>query len=472
MKLRPYQDLGLEHLLRTPRAALWAGMGMGKTVTTLTALDYASLSEEVYPALVLAPIRVARDVWVDEVGKWPHLHNIKVQPVLGTPAERKAALRADANVFAVNYENIPWLVDQGAWPFKTIIADESRKLHGFRGGYRTSKNGRLYYQGAGGQRTRALGRKAHLSKRFIELTGTPVPNGLLGLWGQVWFLDGGKRLGRTFEAFKERWFHPERPAGKDVDPRAVRWVPYKFSEAEIYDRIGDLCLSLNPKDWFDLKDPIKTTIYVDLPDKAKRAYRSMAEEFFAMIGKAEINAGNAAAKSQKLLQLANGASYIGEGASEWVDVHNAKIEALESLIDEAEGASVMVVYQWRHDLAKLKAAFPAGVDLATPVGLAAFKAGTATIGFGHPDSIGHGVDGLQNVCNTCAFFGHWWDLETRQQIIDRIGPVRQYQAGLDRPVWVYDIVAKGTIDELVLVRHETKREVQDLLLEAVNRRMK
>jgi hypothetical protein len=449
-------------------------MGTGKTATTLTALDYASLSEDVYPALVLAPVRVARDTWADEAGKWPHLRNVQVQPVLGTPAERKAALKADANVFAINYENVGWLVDTvgDKWPFASIIADESRKLHGFRGGYRTSSSGRVYYQGAGGQRTRALGRKAHLSKRFIELTGTPAPNGLLGLWGQVWFLDGGKRLGRTFEAFKERWFYPKHPDRKNVDPRAVRWVPYEFAEREIYDRIGDLCFSLNPKDWFDLKDPIRTTIWVDLPPKARQVYKSMEDQFFAMIGKEEINAGNAAAKSQKLLQLANGASYTGEHATQWADLHNAKIDALEDVIEEAEGAAVMVAYQWRHDLEKLKKAFPAGVDLSTRAGLASFKAGDATIGFGHPDAVGHGIDGLQNICNIIAFFGHWWDMETRQQIIERIGPVRQYQAGLDRPVWIYDIVARNTVDELVLLRHETKREVQDLLLEATNRRAK
>lgn len=454
---RPYQDLFAAHIIRNPRCAVWAGCGMGKTSGTLYALDQLALVEDnVYPALVLAPLRVARDVWSDETHKWSNLKHIRVSAIVGTEKERIAALKRPAEVYTINYENMTWLADKlgDDWPFKTIIADEATKLKGFR-------------TRQGTQRAKALARYAHTrADRFIELTGTPSPNGLKDLWGQAWFLDGGQRLGRSFTAFTDRWFRVGRD-GFNIEP-----LP--FAHEQITASLQDLCISLNPADWFDLREPIVSPVYVDLPAKAREIYTEMEKRMFVELeadgALHEVEAFNAAAKTQKCLQLANGAAYVGEGNAEWAEVHTAKIEALETVIEEAGGMPVMVVYSFVSDRLRLLKHFKNAVDLATKDGLAAFKAGKAPIGIAHPASIGHGVDGLQYVTNIMAVFGHDWNLETYQQIVERIGPVRQKQAGFDRPMYIYPIVARRTMDELVMARRESKRTVQDLLLEAMKAR--
>lgn len=464
---RPYQKLALDHLLDVPRCALWAGMGMGKTSSTLTALDALWLAGESMPALVLAPLRVARDTWPNEAAKWDHLRHVEVQAVVGDRKERLAALRnRNASVFTVNYENLPWLseaLDGAPWPFGTVVSDESTKLKSHRGSVQRSKHGKEFVRSAGGIRSRELAKVAHTKvKRFVELTGTPSPNGLHDLWGQVWFLDQGQRLGRTYEAFIQRWFKPKHD-GYGVEP-----LP--FAPEQIQDRLRDICLTLDPADWFDLQEPIKHVVRVELPKAARNLYRDMEKDFFMQVERHEIEAFNAASKSMKLRQLCSGAVYVDQKAETWKEVHDEKAQALESIVEEAGGAPVLVAYQFKSDLARLMKVFPKGVWLAKREGMTAFKSGKAPIGFAHPASMGHGIDGLQDVCNTIVFFAHDWNLEERQQIIERIGPVRQAQAGYNRPVWVYDIVAADTIDEVVLARHETKRGVQDLLLEAMKRR--
>lgn len=455
---REYQDLIIDHIVSNERCAVWAGMGMGKTSSTLAALDLLSSAEDVYPALITAPLRVARDVWSEETQKWSTFRHIGVSPIIGDASERRIALRQPADIYTINYENLPWLADQlgDKWPFKTVVPDEATKLKGFR-----------LKQGT--QRARVLAKYAHTqTSRFIELTGTPSPNGLKDLWGQVWFLDGGKRLGRSYEAFKDRWF---QTVARD-NFTAVEPLP--FAHDQITEALRDLCISLNPADWFDLREPIRHTVYVDLPPKARAQYTEMEKRMFVELEHSgalhEVEAFNAASRTQKCLQLANGAAYVGESNTEWADVHDAKLEALESIIEEAAGMPVLVAYNFVSDRVRLLKHFKGAVDLATREGLAAFKNGKASIGIGHPASIGHGIDGLQNVTNIMVFFGHDWNLETYQQFIERIGPVRQFQSGHNRPVYIYYIVARRTVDELVMARRESKRSVQDLLLEAMKAR--
>ena len=458
---RPYQHLAIEHLHQVPRCALYAGMGMGKTSATLNALDGLYLAGETHPTLVLAPLRVARSTWPDEAKKWDNLRHIEVQPVVGTVKEREAALRnKNASVFTANYDNLVWLIETlgSAWPFGTVVSDESTKLKGFRGGFRRHpKTGKVYYQGGGGQRARALGRIAHTKvKRFMQLTGTPSPNGLIDLWGQAWFLDAGERLGRTFEAFTSRWFQKSFD-GFNLDP-----LP--FAQEEIQDRLRDICLSINPKDWFDLRAPIVNVIKVELPRKARELYRQMEREMFMQIGEHDVEAVNAAARTVKCLQICNGAAYVGESNAEWKELHDEKINALASVVEEAAGAPVMVAYHFRSDLIRLQKAFPQGRALdADPGTIRDWNAGRVSVLFAHPASAGHGLS-LQDGGNILVFFGHWWNLEEKLQIAERIGPVRQMQSGYDRPVFIHEIVAADTVDELVLARHESKRQVQDLLL--------
>jgi SNF2 family DNA or RNA helicase len=466
---RPYQHIALDHLLSHERCALWAGMGMGKTIGTLNALDALFLSGENRPALVLGPLRVARSTWPNETLKWNHLRHISVMPIVGTEQERLAALRRDCSVYSINYDNLVWLVEHfgDRWPFGTVVADEATRLKGLRLSDQVSKKGKEFTKdNGGGKRANALGRIAHtLVDRFWQLTGTPAPNGLIDLWGQLWLLDRGRRLGRTHTAFKERWFRPK------LDGYGTE--PLEFAEQQIYGAIGDICLTLDPKDWFDLKDPIVNNVYVDLGPRARKLYKDMDKEMFLEIEGHKAEAFNAAARTQKTLQISSGAVYVDPLVESdhdprsklWKLVHDEKIYALDSIREETGGAPLIVCYEFKSDLARLLKAFPQGRTMKTPKDEEDFKAGKIPMLFIHPKSGGHGVDGLQEKCNNIVFFSVSWNLEERMQVIERIGPVRQIQSGFNRPVWVHNI-----IDELVLERVVTKRAVQDLLLDAMNRR--
>lgn len=461
---RAYQPPMMAHAFEHPRCALWVPMGMGKTVATLSALDIMYIaSQHSQPTLIVAPSRVAKNTWPSEIEKWDHLRHLECASLTGSAQERFHALykglaSGNVSVFTINYENLQWLEDtlketKTAWPFGTVVIDESSKLKGFR-----------IHQGT--QRVRVIARVAHKKvSRIIQLSGTPAPNGLKDLWGQLWFLDGGERLGRSHTAFTQRWFRKSHN-GFTVEP-----MPH--AQAEIEDRVKDICLSLDPRQYFDLKEPIKTTIYVDLPAKTMKLYKAMETEMFAEIQGHGIEVANAAAKSIKCLQIANGAAYKNKDAvtdkAEWVEVHDEKLAALESIIEEAAGAPVLVAYHFKSDLARLKAAFPQGRFFDDKKKTENdWNAGKIPVMFIHPASGGHGLN-LQDGGNIITFFGHWWNLEEYQQVVERIGPIRQLQSGRDRPVYIYYIVARGTIDELVMLRRETKREVQDLLLEAMSR---
>lgn len=450
---RDYQHASIDHLIDVPRCNLWAGMGTGKTVSTLTALDRLSLVEDVFPALVLAPKRVARKGWANEAKKWDHLQHLRTSAVIGDADERRAGLRASAEIYTINYDNLEWLGDQlnGKWPFRTVVADESTKLKGFR-----------VKQGA--VRAKVLAKPAHASvTRWINLTGTPSSNGLSDLWGQAWFLDGGKRLGMSFESFRQRWFQRSFD-GYSIDP-----LP--FAQEQIMEKLRDVSLSIDAADYMDLPPVVSNVVYVDLPKKAMATYREMERELFTEIEGHGIEALNAASKTIKCLQIANGAIYIDDKRKAWEKVHDEKLDALEDIIEEASGAPVLVAYNFRHDLERLLKRFPKGRDLgAREKDLDAFIAGKIQIGFAHPKSMGHGIDGMQDRCNTIAFFGHDWNLEDRLQMIERIGPVRQVQAGKNRTVYVHDIIARGTLEGLVLERVDSKREVQDLVLDYMKRR--
>jgi SNF2 family DNA or RNA helicase len=444
----------IEHILNNQRCAVWSGMGTGKTVATLTALETILMVED-GPILVVAPLRVATGTWPDEVLKWEHLRGMNVVAITGTERERIAAVRSPAQVYTTNYEQLVWLTAYWGdkWPYSTVVLDESTKVKSFR-------------LRQGGKRAQALGSIAHTRiKRLIELTGTPASNGLKDLWGQAWFIDAGNRLGRTFSAFSQRWFQTARD-GFGLEPM-------RHAQAEIQDKLRDVCLTIEAKDWFDLKEPVINDIMVTLPPKARKHYKDMEKEMFTSLDSGhEIEAFNAAAKTQKCLQIANGAMYVGEGAIEWRELHKAKIEALDSILEEAAGMPVLVAYNFQSDLARLLKAFPQGKHLdKNPQTIRDWNAGKIPVMFAHPASAGHGLN-LQDGGNILVFFAVNWNLEEHLQIIERIGPTRQMQAGHDRPVFIHRILAKGTVDELVLERLETKREVQDILMDAMKRRKK
>lgn len=443
-----YQRPAMQWLYDLPRCALWMPMGGGKTVSTLTALDNLSLIDEVYPALVLAPLRVARSTWPDEIAKWDHLKHLRVSAITGTATQRERALAVDADIYTMNYDNLVWLSETVGdnWPFKTVVADEFTRLKSFR-------------LRQGSKRARALGKIAHTHvKRFIGLTGTPGANGIKDLWGQTWFLDRGARLGKTFSAFEERWFR------KGWDGYSIEPMPHAQTEIEAL--LRDICLTV---EGLPVDEPIVNHIHVDLNGPVRRLYEDMEKEMFAQIGEHEIDAVNAAARTVKCLQLANGAIYTDDAGS-WEAVHDLKLQALDSVIEEANGTPVLVAYNFKSDLARLRGRYPRGRVLdANPQTIKDWNAGKIDLLLAHPASAGHGLN-LAEGGNILAFFGLNWNLEEHMQIIERIGPMRQAQAGLDRPVFIHVIMARDTVDEMVAERLLSKRSVQEILLEAMKRK--
>jgi SNF2 family DNA or RNA helicase len=313
----------------------------------------------------------------------------------------------------------------------------------------------------GSKRAGALGRVAHSKvTRFIGLTGTPGANGLKDLWGQTWFLDRGERLGRTFSAFQDRWFR----TGYD----GFSMSPMAHAQGEIEAALKDICLTVSG---LPVDEPIFNSIEVDLPPAARGLYEDMERDAFAEIAEHGIEAVNPAVKMSKCLQMANGALYVDDSGA-WEEIHDAKLEALESVVEEANGACVLVAYNFKSDLARLRKRFPqAWVLDADPQTIVEWNAGKIPLLLAHPASAGHGLN-LADGGNILAFFGLDWSLELHMQIIERIGPMRQKQAGYDRPVFVHFIVARDTVDATVLERLRSKRSVQDVLLEAMKRKAK
>lgn len=446
--LHPYQKEAIKAIYGAPRIAVWLSMGGGKTVSTLTALDDLNLIEDVFPVLVLAPKRVAVSTWPTEPSLWGHLKHLRVSTICGSAKERKAALDVEADIYTMNYDNLVWLVEElgDAWPFKTVVADELTRLKSFR-------------LRQGSKRAGALGKVAHSKvSRFIGLTGTPNPNGLQDLWGQIWFIDKGERLGRTFSAFTDRWF------SKGWDGFSLQPLPN--AQKEIENRLRDVCVTISG---LPVEEPIHNPIYVELPRKARALYNDMEKHMFADLGEGGIEAANAAARTMKCLQIANGAAYVDEDGN-WEEVHDAKLDALDSVIEEANGAPVMVAYHFKSDLARLQRRYPKGRVLdANPDTIRDWNAGRVPLLFAHPASAGHGIS-LQHGGNILAFFSLNWSLEEHLQIIERIGPMRQKQSGYNRPVFVHYLMAKNTVDDMILERLQSKKTVQEVLLDALKRR--
>tara|TARA_R100001143_G_C3360997_1_gene135676 strand:- start:10565 stop:11860 length:1296 start_codon:yes stop_codon:yes gene_type:complete len=429
---------------------------MGKSSTALDAFDLLMLlGSNYFPLLVLAPKRVARDVWSNETAKWDHLQDYKVSPIIGTPKEREAAARKKADIYTINYENIPWLVEffGRKWPFRFVIADESTRLKGFR----------LKH---GGKRAAALSRVAKATGRWLNLTGTPLPNGPIDLWGQNWFLDYGHRLGRTFTDFKNRWF----------DEWEYQVTPRPGAEQEIMSLVSDITLSLRAKDWFsDLEDPVPMPVYLDMPPRARSIYEDMEQEMFANLDdELAIETHAPAQRNMKCCQIANGAVYThdpdaGEPPT-WQEIHDVKIKAVKDISDETNNTPLMIVYHFQHDRDRLLKAFPEARLFESEQDRQDWNAGKIQKMLVHPDSAGHGLD-FQDGGYIAVFFSQTWNLESRQQVIERIGPVRQLQAGHPRPVLSYELLMRDTTDEIMYERVESKASVQDTMRAYRDRKM-
>lgn len=443
---REYQALARNFMIDVPRPALWAKPGMGKTGVVYSVLDVMKLAgSNFFPALVLAPKKVCEMVWPAEAVKWDAFADLKCIPLIGDARTREESLLRRGDVYALNYENLPWLIERlgKKWHFKTVVADEATKLKNFR------------LKGQGGKRATALATIAKQTGRWMNLTGTPSPNGLKDLWGQTWFQDFGERLGSSYTAYMDRWFH--------VDGYTRVVEPRDGADEEIHAALADITMALRPEDWLDIKAPQIFRRDVELPDDAMRLYKQMERDFFAEVKLGtEIEALNAAAKSMKLLQMSSG--HVYDSAHTAHLIHDAKIEELKSIINESGGESILVVFHFQFEATALKAAFGDAFRVfRTARDEADWNAGKIPLMGIHPQSGGHGTN-LQYGGRTMVFFTHTWDLELREQVIERIGPVRQLQAGLDRVVLIYDLVARNTLDVDVLNRLTSKRSVQEALM--------
>ncbi len=440
-----YQQFAIERILEQPAVGLFLEMGMGKTACALTAA--AELLHNYFDAvrvLVIAPKKVAEDTWPREADKWDHLQYLKVSKVLGPEKDRIRALSIKADIYVINRENTEWLVDHFGkkWPFDLVIIDELSS-------FKSSK----------ARRFRALRKVLPFIKRIVGLTGTPAPNGLMDLWAQVYLLDQGERLGKTITGYRDRYFQP----GKRNQMIIYEWKPKPGAEEAIHKKLSDLCVSMSAKDWLDLPERVNNVIPIRLPTKAKEQYAQLERDLVLRISGGDVVANTAAVLANKLLQMANGAVYDEYGKTK--EFHDAKLEALDEIIDAANGKPVMVFYNYNHDLDRLKARYPKARTLDTAKDIADWNNGKIQMLLVHPASAGHGLN-LQAGGHIIVWFGLTWSLEHYQQANARLD-----RQGQTESVIVHHLVAEGTIDEDVMRVLSGKTKTQDELLNAVKARI-
>lgn len=421
-------------------SGVWALVS--KTVTTLTAIDqllYDRLEDG--PVLVIAPKRVAENTWSKETEKWEHLQHLRISKVMGTEKQRLAALAATADIYVINRENVVWLVDhlQNHWPFPIVVIDELSS-----------------FKSAQAKRWKALRRVRGRIRRIIGLTGTPRPNGLDDLWPEVYLLDQGERLGKTLGAFRARWLVPEKMNGHIV----YSYRPKEGAEAEVYDRLSDICMSIRKEDVLNLPGQIYEDIELTAPPALLRQYKQFERDkvLECLDADGEIVAGSAAALTNKLLQFANGAIYDTDGGVH--ELHSIKLDALEELLEEAGGDPVLVLYAYKHDRDRIRKRISCR-ELDTPEDMDAWNRGEIPVALAHPASIAHGLN-LQAGGHIIVWYGLTWSLELYQQANERLN--RPGQKNVCR---VYHMILQGTHDARVLQSLKNKDEGQAAAIEAL-----
>ncbi|HEL1007950.1 TPA: DEAD/DEAH box helicase [Streptococcus equi subsp. zooepidemicus] len=447
LSLHDYQEVTKDFIIRTPYAAVILDMGMGKTATTLTAINELMFDRyEVSKVLVIAPLRVANTVWSDEIEQWEELHHLRYAKIVGTPKQRRAALEQDADIYIVNRENLPWLVEQCSPYFKwdMVVIDELSSFKSWQS-----------------KRFKAFMAMRPYMKRIVGLTGTPSSNGLMDLFAEFKVIDGGERLGRFIGEYRSRYFDEGRRNGNIV----YEYIPMDYAECQIYDKIDDITISMKAMDYLDMPELISTKKVVHLTDKEKSDYKQFKKDYvLSDLEDGEVTAANAASLSNKLVQMANGAVYSDD--YQVVSLHDQKLDVLEDIIEAANGEPVLVVYWFKHDLqrieerlAKLKVK---GTVLKAEDDIREWNKGNISVGLLHPASAGHGLN-LQKGGHHLVWFGLTWSLELYQQTNARLWRQGQ-QADI---VVIQHIVTEGTIDEEILKALENKDAQQSRLIEAV-----
>lgn len=447
LSLHDYQEVTKDFIIRTPYAAVILDMGMGKTATTLSAINELMFDRyEVSKVLVIAPLRVANTVWSDEIEQWEELRHLRYAKIVGTPKQRRAALEQDADIYIVNRENLPWLVEQCSPYFKwdMVVIDELSSFKSWQS-----------------KRFKAFMVMRPYMKRVVGLTGTPSSNGLMDLFAEFKVIDGGERLGRFIGEYRSRYFREGARNGQVV----YNYLPMDYAECQIYDKIDDITISMKAMDYLEMPELISTKKVVHLTDKEKSDYKQFKKDYvLADLENGEVTAANAASLSNKLLQMANGAVYSND--HQVVSLHDQKLDALEDIIEAANGEPVLVAYWFKHDvqrieerLVKLKVK---GTILKTEEDISEWNKGKISVGLLHPASAGHGLN-LQKGGHHLVWFGLIWSLELYQQTNARLW--RQGQQA--DTVVIQHIVTQGTIDEEILKALESKDAQQSRLIEAV-----
>jgi len=445
-QLHQYQEFAVQKLIENPAFLLLLKPGLGKTISTLTAIDDLLYDNFlVNKILVIAPLRVAHFTWAAEAQNWKHTKDLTFSLVLGTRQQREKALEAKARIYVINRENIPWLVDychpEGGygklWPFDMVVIDESSS-------FKSHSSGRF----------KKLRRVRPLIKRVVELTGTPASNGLMDLWAQVYLLDRGQRLGKTITAFRDRYFNPGERDGHIV----YNWVLKPGAEKAIYDAISDICLSMSADDWLDLPARQDIIVKVPLTEQERKLYKQLECDLLIPYETGDVVASNAGTLSGKLLQMANGAVYDEHNSVK--EIHNGKLDALEDLIEAANGNPALVFYWYKHDKERIEKRFKVR-HLDTEQDLEDWNAGKIPILLVHPASVGYGLN-LQAGGNIIVWFGLTWSLELYEQANARLD-----RQGQKNSVIVHHLVAEKTIDERVIKALQTKACSQNDLMAAV-----
>jgi len=456
--LRSYQRRAVDFLKKTRRAGLFLDMGLGKTISTLTA--YSDLLDKgvVNRVLLVAPLRPAQGVWRQEARKWAHTRHLTFKLLTGNERQRLLALNSQAQIHIINVDNLRWLlrvlksrVKKYGWPYDALVIDESSM-----------------FKTPGSKRFSSLRWWLKKFDRRTILTGTPAPKGLLDLWGQVFILDEGQRLGAQVERYRSRFFHPGGFKG-------YGYVADDDAEQKILELISPLILTMRAEDWLELPPTIKQEVYVDLPPAARTVYRKLELEMFLEMEKGSTEALSAASLSSKCWQLANGFIYLDDDAGEktWQAVHDAKLEALKEVIDGV-GGNVLVAYWFKPDLARLRAAFPKAPAIADCKNERSLQklqdewnAGKHRVMLVHPQGAGHGLN-LQGGGNVLVFYSMLWSREYYAQVIERIGAARQIATGRDH-VMIKHLITRDTVDEVMLMtqrmRHADERRAIRLLKE-------
>ena len=434
--LHHYQNSALDVVLNKKKCALFLDMGLGKTTTTLTAIHDLYYNFSVERILIIAPLKVANNVWHKEAQKWEHLQELDIAIATGSVNERLSAINSNKTITLINKENVPWLIEKCKWKWDMVVIDESSS-----------------FKSARAKRFRALKKVMKYIRSIVLLSGTPSPNGMMDLWSQMYLIDQGERLGRTITNYRQRFFVPDGYMGYN----------YKLkpgAKEQIMELIKDVCVTMTAEDYLELPECINVNEFIELPDKAKQQYKELEKEFIISLDDIDIESPSKAALGNKLLQICNGSVYDSEKNVH--EIHNEKIERLKEIIEDNPGENFLVAYNYKHDLEKLQKAFPKAVKLETAKQEDDWNKGKIKILLAHPASAGHGLN-LQYGGNVIIWYGLTWNLEYYQQFNKRLH--RQGQKNIVRNI---HLIAKGCLDEKVLFfalssKAKTQKDLIDYL---------